>query len=47
MVKSQESVLDTVWDTKSESFVVLPEDIEMYNGGIRCDMAEGPCACGA
>lgn len=27
--------------------VLLPEGVVLYNGGQRCDMAQGPCACGA
>ncbi len=31
----------------STSFCVLPEGFEFWNGGVKCDMAVGPCACGA
>jgi hypothetical protein len=30
-----------------DSFVPLPLDSTQTNGGQRCDMAAGPCACGA
>lgn len=25
----------------------MPEGVRRYNAGIQCDMAIGPCACGA
>ena len=25
----------------------LPDDMPLYNGGVPCDMAIGPCSCGA
>lgn len=31
----------------SESFIPLPTEITQTNGGQPCDMAAGPCACGA
>lgn len=32
---------------KTNSFVPLPSHITKRNGGQTCDMAIGPCACGA
>jgi len=26
---------------------LLEEQKPKYNGGVKCDMTEGPCACGA
>ena len=39
----------TCWFLKSNEsgFIPLPETVEIYNAGTRCDMALGPCACGA
>ncbi len=31
----------------TSGWVLLPEDVVRYNGGQRCDMEKGPCACGA
>lgn len=31
----------------NKSLTPLPDDIVVYNGGVRCDTAIGPCSCGA
>lgn len=31
----------------SSPFVNLPDKLKLFNGGVLCDMAVGPCACGA
>lgn len=28
-------------------FIEVPEDVVLTNGGVRCDLLSGPCACGA
>ena len=34
--------------TDERASIPMPEGIDMHNGGhARCDMADGPCACGA
>ncbi len=27
--------------------IPMPEGFAYYNGGVRCDMVRGPCACGS
>lgn len=33
--------------TKNKFEVYISESSEQTNGGVKCDMAVGPCACGA
>lgn len=40
------TVKTTIADTDGV-FVRVPATVRLYNGGIRCDMLKGPCACGA
>lgn len=33
--------------SESELLDILYNKVAVYNGGVRCDTIEGPCACGA
>lgn len=41
---------DTLYDPdqpEPSDFIPMPFNLEMRNGGKKCDMLQGPCACGA